>query len=67
MQIFTEKYIELCGELGIQLAENCKNFEKAFTNSHYGKILGILFDTTNLTWRLPNEKFTKRYMPFLKL
>lgn len=58
-KIFTEKYIELCGELGIQLAENCKNFEKAFTNSHYGKILGILFDTTNLTWRLPDEKIYK--------
>jgi hypothetical protein len=58
-KLFTEKYIELCDELGIQLAANCDKFEKAFTNSHYGKILGILFDTTNLTWKLPDEKVYK--------
>jgi hypothetical protein len=43
----------------VKLAPDCPLFEKAFSNSTYGKILGIFFDTRNLTWCLPKEKRTK--------
>jgi hypothetical protein len=55
-QEFTEKYVSCCKELNIKLAANCERKEKAFENSHYGKILGILFDTETLTWSLPEDK-----------
>jgi hypothetical protein len=36
---FTYKYKEICSELGIELAENCPKFEKAFENTTYGRVL----------------------------
>jgi hypothetical protein len=33
--------------------------EKAFSNSKTGKVLGIVFDTRTLSWRLPAEKNAK--------
>jgi hypothetical protein len=33
--------------------------EKAFSNSKTGKVLGIIFDTRTLSWRLPVEKNAK--------
>ncbi len=45
-----------CKELNIKLAANCERKEKAFENSHDGKILGILFDTETLSWSLPEDK-----------
>jgi hypothetical protein len=58
-QEFTNKYKLLCEDIGIKLAPNCPNYEKAFENSTYGKILGILFDSEDLTWKLPEEKTYK--------
>jgi hypothetical protein len=58
-RLFTQEYKKVCADIGIKLAENCPKFEKAFENSQYGKILGILFDTTDLTWKLPVEKAYK--------
>jgi hypothetical protein len=34
-------------------------FEKAFSNTSYGKVLGIFFDTESLSWSLPAEKLEK--------
>ena len=58
-QAFTQQYKQLCADIGIKLADNCPKFEKAFENSQYGKILGILFDSEDLTWKLPSEKVYK--------
>jgi hypothetical protein len=41
------------------LAPDCKLLEKAFSNSSSGKVLGIVFNTETLSWRLPEEKIEK--------
>ena len=56
---FSETYKEICKDLNILLAENCPSKEKAFCNSTEGKVLGIWFDSTNLTWSLPKDKANK--------
>ena len=48
------KYI--CKKINIPLAENCKKFEKAFGPTKKGTVLGIEFDSSNLTWKMPSEK-----------
>jgi hypothetical protein len=56
---FEKSYRDMCKKIGMILAPDCPKFEKAFSNSTFGKILGIFFDTKNLTWRLPDEKIEK--------
>jgi hypothetical protein len=58
-QKFTSTYKQLCEDIGIKLADNCPNNEKAFENKTFGKILGIFFDSSDLTWKLPDEKVQK--------
>jgi hypothetical protein len=41
------------------LAKNCPENNKAFTCQTWGKVLGINFDTKNLSWSLPEEKRQK--------
>ena len=55
-QQFTENYKEVCEIIGIQLAEECPDKDKAFCNSTNGKVLGINFNTKDLTWNLPEDK-----------
>ena len=55
-QQFTERYKEVCAEIGIKLAEDCPYQEKAFTNKTRGTVLGIQFDTVSLTWRIADDK-----------
>jgi len=55
----TESYKKLCQKVGVELAKNCKLKEKAFENEKRGKVLGILFDSTDLTWALPRDKVFK--------
>jgi len=55
-QKFTETYEKLCKEVNFVLAEDCPKNEKAFSNQTSGKILGIIFDTKDLSWRLPQDK-----------
>jgi hypothetical protein len=57
--LFEAKYRENCNTIGIALAKECPSFDKAFSNSTYGKVLGIIFDTTTLSWRLSDEKRLK--------
>ena len=52
----TNSYQEICGELNIKLAEDCPNKDKAFKLSTTGKVLGIEFNTENLSWRVPEDK-----------
>jgi hypothetical protein len=53
---FTYKYKEICRDLGVELAENCPKFEKAFENTTYGKVLEKIFNTEKLSWSLPSDK-----------
>jgi hypothetical protein len=53
---FTNCYLKNCRELNIPLAEQCKKYEKAFLCSTCGKFLGVFFDTTTFSWKLPDEK-----------
>ena len=54
-QEFTECYKNLCNSLNLQLAPDCPRFEKAFSNVSAGKVLGIWFDSSDLSWSLPEE------------
>lgn len=56
---FSTCYAELCGELNVELAPPCPRNDKAFVNQVRGKVLGVMFDSTDLTWRLSDEKITK--------
>ena len=53
---FTKNYSDICDKIGVKIAENCEKNEKAFSNATYGKVLGIYFNTENLSWKLPSEK-----------
>jgi hypothetical protein len=53
---FTKAYAKICRDLGVPLAENCPNHEKAFGASTYGIVLGIGFDSENLEWYITKEK-----------
>ena len=56
---FVSKYKTVCKDIGIELAGECPNLDKAFSSSQYGKILGIWFNTKELKWKLPEEKKDK--------
>jgi hypothetical protein len=56
---FASKYKKICKDIGIVLAPDCATFEKAFSCSKLGKVLGIFFNTETLSWRLPVEKAVK--------
>ena len=56
---FTQTYKSLCSDLNVTLAEDCPLFDKAFSNQVRGKVLGIMFDSTDLSWRLPEKKIRK--------
>jgi hypothetical protein len=46
----------VCRELGIPLAEECPNQDKAFGPSTKGTVLGLKFDSVRMTWSLSEEK-----------
>ena len=56
---FAEVYENICETINVSLAPECPKHDKAFKNSKYGKVLGIFFDTKNLSWKLPDEKKQK--------
>jgi hypothetical protein len=53
---FHTAYKDICKEVNIPLAENCKNHEKAFEPSTYGTVLGIQFDSVAMEWAISKEK-----------
>jgi len=53
---FSLTYKKICKDLNLKVAQDCEKFEKAFTNSTYGKVLGLWFDTEKLCWSLPKDK-----------
>jgi hypothetical protein len=58
-QLFADAYQDICHHIGAELAPPCPNLEKAFVNSTCGTVLGIMFNTTTLTWRISKEKKTR--------
>jgi hypothetical protein len=56
---FSMVYRNLCSELNVELAPNCPNNDKAFENQCRGKVLGVMFDSSDLTWRLADKKLSK--------
>lgn len=54
-QNFSREYVRICSELNLELQSNCPQNEKAFTNVTFGKVLGIWFNSKNLSWTLPAE------------
>jgi hypothetical protein len=56
---FSDLFIKNCSELNIPLAEFCPKFEKTFFCLTFGKILGVFFDTTTMSWKLPEDKVEK--------
>jgi hypothetical protein len=61
---FSERLIEVCSDLNVPLATDCPNNEKAFICTTYGKVLGIFFDSKNLTWKFSDDKYFK-YLNFV--
>jgi hypothetical protein len=57
--IFSMCYMNICERINVSLAKDCPLFDKAFKNSCFGKVLGINFDTKNVSWSLPTEKRNK--------
>jgi hypothetical protein len=55
-QTFVQTFRATCRQLKIPLAPPDPNFEKAFDCASKGTVLGIIFDSTTLTWRLPERK-----------
>ncbi len=53
---FAESYKRKCKDLGIRLAPQCPEFEKAFEDSTKGTVLGITFDTNRLIWHIRTSK-----------
>ena len=60
---FVETYINLANTINLPLAPYDKP-DKAFLYQQKGTILGISFDTTDLTWTLPSDKNIK-YSSFI--
>ena len=56
---FTEEMKRLCNEVNIPLAENCPNADKAFELQTRGTVLGVGFNSLNMTWFLAPEKADK--------
>jgi hypothetical protein len=54
-----ENYVSICKKVNIDVTTSCPKFEKAFTDSTFGKVLGIFFDTETMTWSLPFRKVQK--------
>jgi hypothetical protein len=53
---FSETYKKVCNDLNVKLAPDCPLLDKAFTCQTRGKVLGVKFDTTDLTWSLSDKK-----------
>ncbi len=53
---FSKEMKKICSFINMPLAQNCPNKEKAFEVEERGIVMGIGFDSRNMTWFLPKEK-----------
>ena len=63
----TSKYSSICGSLNVKFVSSCLKNEKAFSNSTFGKVLGIFFDSSDLSWSLPEAKRIEALMSIKKV
>ena len=56
---FSAKMVELCGKFNMPLADNCPKAEKAFQLQTRGIVLGVGFDSSDMSWFLTKEKSDK--------
>ena len=56
VETFSATMREICAELNVPLAENCPAMEKAFELQTRGTVLGIGFDSKDMSWFLSKEK-----------
>ena len=56
---FAEVYSDICDSINVKLAPDCPDRDKAFRNEKEGKVLGIIFRSSDLSWSLPAEKKLK--------
>lgn len=56
VQKFYSTFKTVCNNLQIPLAADCPKFEKAFGATTEGTVLGIIFNSSNMTWRLSVTK-----------
>ncbi len=56
---FYAEYSKICAKINLPLAKPCPSKEKAFGPSNNGTVLGIQFDSKNLTWSISAEKKSK--------
>lgn len=55
----SDMYESICNSINVKIAKECPRNEKAFKNAKQGKVLGINFDASNLTWNFPDDKKAK--------
>jgi hypothetical protein len=55
-ELFTAKYKEVCEKVKVPLAPDCERHEKAFGPTTFGTVLGVNFDSAEMTWSLPATK-----------
>ena len=48
-EIFAEVYSEICDDINVKLAPDCPDRDKAFKNEKDGKVLGIIFSSSDLS------------------
>jgi hypothetical protein len=53
---FSRIYQNICTDSGISIVTSCPKNEKAFENSKQGTVLGIRFDSTDLSWSISEKK-----------
>jgi hypothetical protein len=53
---FTKLYKEICQSINVPLAPECEKHEKAFGLTTFGTVLGINFDSVQMTWSVSGEK-----------
>ena len=53
---FSSVYKQLCKELNIELAPDCPQSVKAFTNQTSGTVLGFKFNSITLSWAFSEDK-----------
>jgi hypothetical protein len=56
---FYKEYKEICDSINLELAKASPDLDKAFGCSKQGKVLGVWFNTSDLTWSLPEDKRAK--------
>jgi hypothetical protein len=55
-ETFFRNFKFICKSFNVKLAPDWPNFEKVFSPSTHGKVLGINLNSKNLSWNLPYEK-----------